>query len=117
MCGIVGFIRKKNDRPSDDAMLEQMVGLIRHRGPDDMGTAHLSFESNAHGSVYLGFVRLSIRDLTANGHQPMFSDDGRVITFEVWAMLYLDDNGHGIRSRLSHRQSTSYYAEGCKPCV
>lgn len=36
----------------------------------------------------------------------------RVITFEVWAMLYLDDNGQENRSRLSHRQSTSYYAEG-----
>lgn len=78
MCGIAGFIRKEKARPSDGVMLEQMVGLIRHRGPDDMGTVRLSFEPNTPDSVYLGFVRLSIRDLSANGHQPMFSDDGRV---------------------------------------
>lgn len=59
-------------------MLEQMVHLIRHRGPDDMGTALLSFRNNAPAALYLGFVRLSIRDLSANGHQPMFSDDGQV---------------------------------------
>lgn len=62
----------------DDVMLEQMVHLIRHRGPDDMGIARLCFGNRISPSLYLGFVRLSIRDLSANGHQPMFSDDKQV---------------------------------------
>jgi asparagine synthase (glutamine-hydrolysing) len=45
---------------------------MKHRGPDDEG---VFIENN----VGLGFVRLSIIDLSSSGHQPMFSKDERFV--------------------------------------
>lgn len=45
---------------------------MRHRGPDDCG------EFVDHRAA-LGSARLAIIDLTADGHQPMASDDGEVV--------------------------------------
>lgn len=47
-----------------------MTDIVAHRGPDDAGLYSDSFLS-------LGHRRLAIQDLTANGHQPMFTEDGR----------------------------------------
>lgn len=65
MCGILGTV----DRPFDEGLLS----LIRHRGPDDHGI--LSLRSGPH-DITLGHTRLSIVDLSANGHQPMQAEDG-----------------------------------------
>jgi asparagine synthase (glutamine-hydrolysing) len=68
MCGIVGYSGSfKADalRSGRDAML--------HRGPDDSGEY---FDSLA--NVGLGHVRLSIRDLSHLGHQPMVTLNGAV---------------------------------------
>lgn len=46
--------------------------IMKHRGPDDEG---VFLEEN----VGLGFVRLSIIDLSPAGHQPMFSHDERYV--------------------------------------
>jgi asparagine synthase (glutamine-hydrolysing) len=64
-----------------------MRDLIRHRGPDDKGFASIDAESGAinqngedqNASAVLGFTRLSIRDLSHRGHQPMVSDDSTVV--------------------------------------
>ena len=67
MCGIAGFARPGADgEPA--AVLENMIGALRHRGPDDFG---------CHVDPYaaLGHRRLSIIDLAA-GHQPMTNEDG-----------------------------------------
>lgn len=53
--------------------LDEAVRLLEHRGPDDVGT--WTSERAA-----LGFRRLSIQDLSSNGHQPMLSGDGRYVT-------------------------------------
>ena len=45
---------------------------MKHRGPDDEG---LYIKEN----IGLGFVRLSILDLSMAGHQPMFSADKRYV--------------------------------------
>ena len=47
-----------------------MMDMIRHRGPDDNGTFAAS-------EVGLGFVRLSIIDLST-GHQPLSNEDGTI---------------------------------------
>jgi asparagine synthase (glutamine-hydrolysing) len=47
-----------------------MMDMIRHRGPDDSGTFAAS-------EVGLGFVRLSIIDLST-GHQPLSNEDGTI---------------------------------------
>lgn len=65
MCGIIGIVNPKTEQ---DFQLQ--LNKIRHRGPDDDGTF---FQKN----VALGHQRLSILDLSPNGHQPMFSEDGR----------------------------------------
>ncbi|MYM36165.1 asparagine synthase (glutamine-hydrolyzing) [Duganella sp. FT94W] len=73
MCGLTGFWPAKS-RLADEAALqigERMAMAIRHRGPDDMGT-WLSPEG-----LCLSHRRLSIIDLSAAGHQPMHSHDGR----------------------------------------
>jgi asparagine synthase (glutamine-hydrolysing) len=75
MCGLVGVLG-----PSDRHLLDHvdaMATTIAHRGPDDAG----SWRDRAAG-IALGHVRLAVVDLTAEGHQPMVSADGRwVIAF------------------------------------
>jgi len=69
-----------------------MVGAIRHRGPDDVGVL-------AQDGVALGHARLSIIDLSAAGHQPMVTADGRLrIVFN--GEIY---NFQELRSRLLER--------------
>lgn len=63
MCGIVGLA----GRFSSD-LLAQMMVLIRHRGPDDFGSITAEHQNI---TTQLGQQRLSIIDLSANGHQPM----------------------------------------------
>lgn len=71
MCGLAGIINFSG-QPVAEPAIEAMMQQQRHRGPDDSG---LFLEHN----VGLGFVRLSILDLSPAGHQPMTSDDGRYV--------------------------------------
>jgi len=73
MCGIAGYLFKPGHLPSATALSAAMAGLA-HRGPDDAGL----FEERGAG-VGLAHTRLSILDLSPLGHQPMVSDDGRVV--------------------------------------
>lgn len=70
MCGIYGLIQR--DGGVDTTRLERQRDLLTHRGPNDAGS-WLSPD----GRVGLAHRRLSILDLTAAGHQPMTSRDGR----------------------------------------
>lgn len=79
MCGIVGFFNKNTY--VDEKPIYKMIDLIRHRGPNDEGLEILNMYNGSH-NVIAGFVRLSIRDLSMNGHQPMYNDDKSImITF------------------------------------
>lgn len=71
MCGISGIINH-NNRFVKEQDIRLMMQAIKHRGPDDEG---LYIDKN----VGLGFVRLSILDLSESGHQPMFSHDGKLV--------------------------------------
>lgn len=71
MCGIAGIINFNNN-PVDELSISKMIRAMKHRGPDDEG---MFFEHH----VGLGFVRLSILDLSQSGHQPMVSENGRYI--------------------------------------
>ena len=66
MCGIVGAINK----PSH-LNFEEMMNMLSHRGPDSRG----SYEDD---NVALGHLRLAIQDLSPNGNQPMWSEDGNI---------------------------------------
>src|SRR2546421_2093108 len=70
MCGICGIV--DYSRPSaEEHLIRAMTRTLAHRGPDDCGV-HID------GPASLGHTRLSILDLTAAGHQPMRTADGRV---------------------------------------
>lgn len=77
MCGIAGGWWP---RPTQaHTQLPQALHAMRHRGPDDRGFELYPFNDAV---VALGQVRLSIIDLSAAGHQPMHSLDGR------WAIVF-----------------------------
>ncbi|MBN1955564.1 MAG: asparagine synthase (glutamine-hydrolyzing) [Anaerolineae bacterium] len=68
MCGIVGVLNLMDERPVEENMLRRMLGMIRHRGPDQFGIL-------LDGPLGLGSARLSIIDL-ATGQQPIGNEDG-----------------------------------------
>lgn len=66
MCGIAGFIDYSKSWGKDD--LNRMHDSIYHRGPDSSGQMLMNLDNYAVG---FGHQRLSILDLSINGHQPM----------------------------------------------
>ena len=90
MCGIAGELRFKPGPSQAD--WEAISELMIRRGPDDSGAWQ-----DEHCNLV--FRRLSILDLSAAGHQPMVSEDGRyVLVFngEVY-------NFAGLRRQLEQR--------------
>ncbi|NMC98476.1 MAG: asparagine synthetase B, partial [Bacteroidales bacterium] len=86
MCGIFGIIGK-NYKKIENLFLED----LKHRGPDDDGT-YLDNDK----LLLLGHTRLSIIDISENGHQPMIDDTNNyVIVFN--GEIY---NFHEIKSEL-----------------
>jgi asparagine synthase (glutamine-hydrolysing) len=67
MCGIIGTLNLSKQHPIEEANLRQMLGMIRHRGPDEFG---IYIDSD----VGLGSARLSIIDLVG-GQQPITNED------------------------------------------
>ena len=83
MCGICGIINLNNS-PASETNINKMINSMKHRGPDDNGKF-------IHKNIGLGFVRLSILDLSSAGHQPMFSYDKRfVIVFNGEIYNYIE---------------------------
>jgi len=76
MCGLAGFIDLTGRTGADElhATALRMADTLRHRGPDDRGSW-----ADAEAGVALGFRRLSIVDLSPEGHQPMASVAGRYV--------------------------------------
>ena len=64
MCGILGGTKK-------EWQYDRALKSIRHRGPD-------GFKIDAFDEMTLGFVRLSIRDLSDMAMQPMCASDGKI---------------------------------------
>lgn len=93
MCGITGYINTDNQSISSTGVIREMLTAQKHRGPDDSGIMAFSLQNQTakeygHKETQelhekfegmLGFNRLSILDLSANGHQPMCSPDGNVL--------------------------------------
>jgi len=76
MCGVAGFWDVRGRLVPDQARiaLRRMTDAIRQRGPDDEGVFH-----DAESGIALGHRRLSIVDLSPQGHQPMTSASGRYV--------------------------------------
>jgi len=93
MCGICGF------NWNDDQLVRAMADTLAHRGPDQDGFFCCD-------QVSLGHRRLSIIDLSENGRQPMFNEDGSVVLVfngEIYNFVELRDElkakGHVFSSR------------------
>lgn len=83
MCGIAGIVNF-NGAALSESRLTPMLAAMKHRGPDDEGVF-------VDANVGLAFVRLSILDLSKQGHQPMHSKDGRyVIAFNGEIYNYIE---------------------------
>lgn len=119
MCGINGFISLASNTPSDSlrANIAAMNHAIAHRGPDGEGEF---FDEG----VALGHRRLSILDLSAEGHQPMFNEDhslALVFNGEIYNYLELipelKARGHIFRSHSDSEVILHGYEEWGADCV
>lgn len=72
MCGICGFLATRSAPAGPIADVRAMASTIAHRGPDDAGAW-----TDVDRGIALGHRRLSILDLSAEGHQPMHSESAR----------------------------------------
>jgi len=70
MCGIAGILEFDAQRPVEQARLERMRAVLRHRGPDGEAVV-------VRGRAGLAHSRLSIIDLSGGG-QPMSDPSNRV---------------------------------------
>jgi asparagine synthase (glutamine-hydrolysing) len=114
MCGINGIL-SENSMISEKIV--QLNGLLRHRGPDDEGYVCLNTRTNEYSAysgddsvepikrkfphistanfktfnIVLGHRRLSIIDISENGHCPMSDEDGQVwITYNGEIYNYIE---------------------------
>ena len=117
MCGIGGILTF-SEKTSLDCLVEMSNG-IKHRGPDDEGfyvlhdhgsmgseylgndsnkgitnLKHIDFASDKYFKLGLVHRRFSILDISKLGHQPMVSDDDKIVlTFngEIFNYIELKD--------------------------
>ena len=90
MCGLTGYWKSSGHSTQEgEAIVGAMARQISHRGPDDQGVW-----TDAGAGFALAHRRLSILDLSPQGHQPMLSYCGRyVIAFngEVYNFAAIRD--------------------------
>lgn len=116
MCGITGIYSFDPNRSVDPRLLDDMLHIIRHRGPDDQG---VFFD----GPLAMGMRRLSIIDL-AGGQQPVFNETGDVaVVFngEIYnyreLMVLLQQRGHVFRSVSDTEAIVHAYEEWGDECL
>jgi asparagine synthase (glutamine-hydrolysing) len=132
MCGIAGLVRF--DGKTVGGRVDRMVATLRHRGPDDAGTAYFDTVRGVpvgtraadadEANAGLGLARLSIIDLSPAGHQPMANEDGTVwISFngEVYnfgeVRPWLMERRHRFRSRTDTEVLLHAYEEEGLGCL
>ncbi len=101
MCGVAGFIDLRAETPSKNlnVLAGDMAKSLDHRGPDDSGVW-----TDAEAGVALAHSRLSVRDLSDAGRQPMLSFDERYVLVyngEIYDMeeMRAGLEGRGVRFR------------------
>src|SRR5438128_11930336 len=100
MCGICGVVARDPRGRADQADVERMTSVLRHRGPDATAT-------RVDGPVGLGHTRLSIIDLSDAGRQPMSNEDGRyTIVFNGEIYNYVE-----LRARLAPRHTFTSHTD------
>lgn len=115
MCGINAILNAKQISSLESDILK-MNELIKHRGPDDQG-------AYVKGKHALGHTRLSILDLSKNGHQPMSKDDGITMVFngEIFNYIELREEllklGHSFSTKTDSEVILAAFQEWGEECV
>jgi asparagine synthase (glutamine-hydrolysing) len=116
MCGICGFYEFQNHEPVDPRVLDEMLHVLRHRGPDDDG---VYFEKD----LALGMRRLSIIDL-AGGTQPISNEDGNIQTVfngEIYnyqeLRRQLESRGHTLATKSDTEVIVHLYEDLGEQCL
>ncbi|CAN5862161.1 asparagine synthase (glutamine-hydrolyzing) [soil metagenome] len=115
MCGISGIISREN-RAIGLEDIKKITDLIQHRGPDDEGY-------HQEGAFAFGHRRLSILDLSPDGHQPMPFQDRYVITYNGEVYNYLEikeelvSRGYAFRSKTDTEVILAAFSEWGTACV
>ncbi len=117
MCGIIGFASQ-----SEVEFKEKYLSgskMLKHRGPDDSGEWF-----SVDGCVGLGHRRLSIIDISTNGHQPMSSVNGDlkiVFNGEIYNYVELSktlsDKGYKFNSKTDTEVILAAYSEWGEECT
>lgn len=92
MCGLAGYLLLNGQLEINSSLISEMLVVQKHRGPDDSGVLGINtltgrfdiaktvsnhFFKNTPDLIF-GFNRLSILDLSLNGHQPMLNPESGV---------------------------------------
>jgi asparagine synthase (glutamine-hydrolysing) len=116
MCGIAGYFQINGAVKPDDELLRRMVGIIRHRGPDEFGV-YLD------DKCALGHARLSIIDLST-GQQPLSNEDNTIwIIFNGEIYNYvelrpaLEKFGHRFRTNSDTEVIVHAFEQWGKDCL
>jgi asparagine synthase (glutamine-hydrolysing) len=119
MCGIAGIIGI-----DIEARMGAMLESLAHRGRDDEGVWTNASADQRGRRVTFGHRRLSIIDVSAAGHQPMLSEDGRfALTFNGEIYNYrelrpqLEAKGHRFRTDTDTEVLLTAFAEWGDECL
>ncbi len=152
MCGICGIVVKDSVSVGQEHILN-LNQMLKHRGPDDEGyfiqnannsyvlagddtpkevisSSRLYCPNNyidsfsESGQLFLGHRRLSILDITANGHQPMCSDNedvwivynGEIYNF-IELRKELEQFGYSFKTGSDTEVIINAYVHWGKSCV
>lgn len=116
MCGIAGILNLDSLPAPEEHVLRGMLGMIRHRGPDEFGIY-------LHDQAALGNARLSIIDL-AGGQQPISNEDETLwIVFNGEIFNYVElkagllARGHRFRTDTDTEVLVHLYEEEGVDCL
>ena len=116
MCGIVGLLDWSGAHPPQVCTLRRMLGVIRHRGPDEFGI-YVDHQTG------IGCARLSIVDLDT-GQQPISNEDEQlwiVFNGEVYnhpeLRAELERSGHRFSTRSDTEVILHLYEDKGPSCL
>ena len=146
MCGIFGVLNF-NEVNVNLKSFQDSVNIIRHRGPDDEGYAlfntfkksseerfgdtsavkkgtHILSDGSDILNLAFGFRRLSIIDLSVNGHQPFFNEEKNIcIIFNGEVYNYIEireeliSKGYKFRTGTDTEVIMNSYIEWGEDCL
>ena len=118
MCGIT-LAYSAIQRINLEEKIRQMTSMLSHRGPDDYG-----YYTDVKYNIAMGHRRLSILDLSQQGHQPMFYDDSNLIIVfngEIYNFQEIKNElifkGYKFNSKTDTEVILASYSEWGENCV